>query len=262
MSDEIFFDGVRYISAGDAAEISDLTRDYVARLCRAGTVRGRRIGKNWYVDDTSLRTFLISKEYSRMQHRQNLVEERMREYHGAIPVTPELELRPHAKRSERSEKIAGAPKHLEVVAKPVADQARSLHESLERAVAAHSETVSRAAQIANSPYGMSEIATKLAHVPVYAVSPIGEFVHKLTALSLAFMLTFGTYALVDPAYARFAANSIHESYNTVADSFSKGGKRFFAAKDNAESHLAAAAENPAEAAALAVYFAAHSIPRA
>src|SRR3989344_312899 len=245
MSDEIFFDGVRYISAGDAAEISDLTRDYVARLCRAGTVRGRRIGKNWYVDDTSLRTFLISKEYSRMQHRQNLVEERMREYHGAIPVTPELELRPHAKRSERPEKIATAPKHLEVVAKPVADQARSLHESLERAVAAHGETVSRAAQIANSPYGISEIATKLAHVPVYAVSPIGEFIHKLTALTLALMLTFGTYALVDPAYARFAANSISESIATASETLKNTGGKALTFSSSAQSNLAAVAENPA-----------------
>src|SRR3989344_2743705 len=245
MSDEIFFDGVRYISAGDAAEISDLTRDYVARLCRAGTVRGRRIGKNWYVDDTSLRTFLISKEYSRMQHRQNLVEERMREYHGAIPVTPELELRPHAKRSERPEKIATAPKHLEVVAKPVADQARSLHESLERAVAAHTETVSRAAQIANSPYGITEIAHKLAHVPVYAVSPIGEFIHKLTALTLALMLTFGTYALVDPAYARFAANSISESIATASETLKNTGGKALTFSSSAQSNLAAVAENPA-----------------
>src|SRR3989344_2032937 len=59
MSDEIFFDGKRYISAHDAASSSDLTRDYIARLCRDGRVTGRRIGKNWYVEHASLKDFLI-----------------------------------------------------------------------------------------------------------------------------------------------------------------------------------------------------------
>ena len=58
MSDEIFFNGVRFISAQEAGEISNFTRDYVARLCRDGRVRGRRVGKNWYVDESALKELI------------------------------------------------------------------------------------------------------------------------------------------------------------------------------------------------------------
>src|SRR3989338_10800264 len=82
MADEIFFDGKRFISANDAASSADLTRDYIARLCRDGRVAGRRIGKNWYVDQASLRTFLITQEYAKSLRSESLTSERAREYHG------------------------------------------------------------------------------------------------------------------------------------------------------------------------------------
>jgi hypothetical protein len=34
MSDEIIFDGVKYVSVGEAASVCDFSRDYIARLCR------------------------------------------------------------------------------------------------------------------------------------------------------------------------------------------------------------------------------------
>src|SRR3989338_3253027 len=82
MSDEIFFDGKRYISAHDAAASADLTRDYIARLCRDGRVAGRRIGKNWYVDHASLKDFLVTQEYAKSSRSESLVRERVYEYHG------------------------------------------------------------------------------------------------------------------------------------------------------------------------------------
>ena len=45
MSDNIFFDGVKYISANDAATSSGFTRDYIGKLCRTGKVKERESGK-------------------------------------------------------------------------------------------------------------------------------------------------------------------------------------------------------------------------
>ena len=38
MSDEIFFDGRRFIAAVEAAQEAHLTRDYIARLCKEGKI--------------------------------------------------------------------------------------------------------------------------------------------------------------------------------------------------------------------------------
>ena len=62
MTDEIFFGKSRFISAGDAARFSGFTRDYIAMLCRQGTLRGKRIGRNWYVDEEALKSFLVVQE--------------------------------------------------------------------------------------------------------------------------------------------------------------------------------------------------------
>ena len=45
MIDEVFFDGVRYVSANDAALSAGLTRDYVTKMCRLGKFDGRHVGK-------------------------------------------------------------------------------------------------------------------------------------------------------------------------------------------------------------------------
>ena len=47
---EINIGGVPYHSAAEIARKYGYVRDYVARLCRQGKVRGRRLGKLWYVD--------------------------------------------------------------------------------------------------------------------------------------------------------------------------------------------------------------------
>src|SRR4051812_36303857 len=82
MSDDIHFDGVRFISASDAAERANLSRDYIARLCRDGKVQGRRVGKNWYVEPKSLFTFLGIKEQTKAERNEKLSIERRKEYHG------------------------------------------------------------------------------------------------------------------------------------------------------------------------------------
>jgi len=54
MNDELTLDGVKYISAKRAAEITQYSRDYIGQLCRGGKILGRRIGRNWYVSEDSI----------------------------------------------------------------------------------------------------------------------------------------------------------------------------------------------------------------
>src|SRR3989344_8151490 len=97
MNDEIFFDGTKYISANEAAVSSDLTRDYIARLCREEKVKGRQIGKNWYVNQESLASFLVNQSYLKAARRKEITQERLGEYHRS-PQEPARRAFLHAER--------------------------------------------------------------------------------------------------------------------------------------------------------------------
>src|SRR3989338_5133716 len=125
-----------------------------------------------------------------------------------------------------------------------------------------------AANIAASPSGVADAAIRMAaqgaaHVPAYTITPLAEFFHKLTALTLAFMLTFGTYALVDPRAAHFAGESAKDtarSLRTTYDSLTGGGVQNLVA--NVHSQVALAAENPSATFAAASAALTTSIPNA
>ena len=54
MDGEFLFDGEKYISSHRAHQVFGYTSDYVAQLCRAEKVKGKRIGKSWFVQERSL----------------------------------------------------------------------------------------------------------------------------------------------------------------------------------------------------------------
>jgi len=57
-SNEIYVGDTRHLSARDIARRYGYARDYVARLCRQGKVRGHQLGRLWYVDDQSFAAFV------------------------------------------------------------------------------------------------------------------------------------------------------------------------------------------------------------
>ena len=59
---EINIGGVPHHSAAEIARKYGFDRDYVARLCRQGKARGRRLGKLWYVDTESFAAFVRRKD--------------------------------------------------------------------------------------------------------------------------------------------------------------------------------------------------------
>ncbi len=52
--DELTFDGLAYVSARRAAELTGYTRDYVGQLARGGKVRARRLDRVWFIERDSL----------------------------------------------------------------------------------------------------------------------------------------------------------------------------------------------------------------
>src|SRR3989344_1690983 len=51
---QTFFDGEKYISSKQAAEIAHYTSDYIGQLCRGKKIKARRIGRDWFVSEESL----------------------------------------------------------------------------------------------------------------------------------------------------------------------------------------------------------------
>src|SRR3989338_7077564 len=270
MSNEIFFDGKQYISANDASALSGLTRDYVARLCREGKMSGKRIGKNWYVENASLRSFLVGQEYNKSLRRESLARERTQEYRAAdAPSSPGAAQRSAAENTASASHAVQQPEEYSArtLSRPLA--VSPMYGKLATAVAqAGTRVTDNAANIAASPSGVADAAIRMAaqgaaHVPAYTITPLAEFFHKLTALTLAFMLTFGTYALVDPRAAHFAGESAKDtarSLRTTYDSLTGGGVQNLVA--NVHSQVALAAENPSATFAAASAALTTSIPNA
>src|SRR3989344_325545 len=230
MSDEIYFDGVRFLSTVDAAARTGFSRDYIYRLCKEGQLAGRRIGKSWYVDNRSLDNFVLEQHTVRSRRREDLSKTRADEYQRKNQFHPEI---PQVHREVLlREPLQNTPSPVEPI-----------HHALARAVVR----------------GAHRVPLSKAHVlPTYALTPVAELLHKVTALALALMLTFGTYAAVDPSYARFAADSVRESVGSVLDSYR--GLDELAART--QSQVAAVAENPQAAAASVGSVLTESIPSA
>jgi hypothetical protein len=225
-SDVIHFDGVRFISAASAAKEFGFVRDYLARLCRQGLVRGRQVGRNWYIDHRALQQFFIQQA-----HRKELAREELR----------------RERRVERASAQAAPPQKFRNA--PATRAANDPSSDLRRAViivppggfhALARTALERAQTVAHTPS-----AHALAHAPTYALSPLAEFLHKVAALMLAVMLTFGTYALVDPQYARFAATSVSDALATLPLAFNDIGR----ISHDAQTQVALAADNPGAAVA-------------
>src|SRR3989344_4871385 len=76
--------GVRHVSIVEAAEQSGLTQEYLMMLCRKGSIGARRIGKQWYVDASSLYSYVVSQEYKRALKKQKQSEARTADYQAPL----------------------------------------------------------------------------------------------------------------------------------------------------------------------------------
>jgi len=161
-----------YISAQDAARASGLTRDYISRLCRAGTLRARREGKQWFVNEQSLNAFLILNEYAHTKKRELLKNQRMSEYHNS--AQPDLT---HTWGTNVEDLLTRSVEVDDPDKKPISSALENL---------------------LKVPAGASHAALQITHIPVYTISPFMEIVHRFVALICTVLVILGAYTLVNP----------------------------------------------------------------
>ncbi|MDO8561527.1 MAG: hypothetical protein Q7S05_01740, partial [bacterium] len=220
MTDEITFDGVRYILAAEAGRSAGLTRDYISRLCREGKVTGKQIGKNWYVNKTALQSFLLVKEHEQLSRSQELANRLAQEYkfvQRRQNLLVDYEARERANVGNEIRKENGYSSGGSTLL-TTGNFLKKISEKTTKIIPAASEHLRVASHaISTSSSGAADAAMRIApHVSLPVVTPTLELAHKLTALFVAAMLTFGTYSVVDPAPARTAYESMKSAGRGIA----------------------------------------------
>lgn len=61
---KILIGGDEYISSARAAELVGYTKDYVGQLARNGKIKAKRVGRNWYIEETSINKHKLSVHYN------------------------------------------------------------------------------------------------------------------------------------------------------------------------------------------------------
>lgn len=79
MSTQIEINGAQLIPLKEAAKRIAYSRDYLAKLAREQKIVATQIGRQWFVDMSSLQTFLDSVALEQEVRKQQLREERKRE---------------------------------------------------------------------------------------------------------------------------------------------------------------------------------------
>ena len=194
MTDEISFDGIRYISAGEAGELAGFSRDYIARLCKEDKLVSKRIGKQWYVSEGSVKDFAVSQEYARAKRREQLTKERRMEYKGNGDVAPRKIVFPNAFEGVQSVRRN---------ATPIAVRSH-IHNALAAAAARMPDATRTARMVTSVPVYAASVGK---HAGAHIFPPVTDALHKLFAIVTALTFVVGTYLFVDAQYARIAQRS-------------------------------------------------------
>lgn len=79
MSTQLQIDGVTFLPIKEAAKVVSYSRDYVAKLAREEKIVASQIGRQWYVDLLSLKSFAEAAALEQEVRKQKLSAERKRE---------------------------------------------------------------------------------------------------------------------------------------------------------------------------------------
>ncbi len=198
MSKHLTFNNQIYFSSQEAGKTAGYTSDYVAKLCREGNLTCERVGRSWFVEENSLKEFVIAREHEKAARLQQLSEQRKSEYYEQ-----EIE------EAELPKVAAAAAQSVVRVAQPVARVASHAVQAQEyayfdpytytfaqapitgtyfRKVLAEQED-QRRAQRALIPY-----------TPIVPADTFREFGQKTVALLTAFAIVFGSTAISGEQY--------------------------------------------------------------
>lgn len=79
MSTQVEINGKTFLSIKDAAKLVSYSRDYVARLAREEKIVASQVGRQWFVDTVSLKSFAEVADLEKSVHKLRLSAERKRE---------------------------------------------------------------------------------------------------------------------------------------------------------------------------------------
>lgn len=79
MSKMLNINGAHYLPATEAGRNFGYTNDYVAKLAREKKILGTRVGRQWFVDPESLKSFIKEAKQRKQEHAKRLRVERKQE---------------------------------------------------------------------------------------------------------------------------------------------------------------------------------------
>src|SRR3989344_6993833 len=210
MTDEKFFDGVRYVLAVDAAREFGVTNDYITQFCRQGKIAAKQVGKIWYVDPAALAVFFNNRERELAVRKAHLKKRRAQEYQLFATRSSSAYMTGPAAAREfgvTNDYITQFCRQGKIAAKQIGKIWYVERNSAADFFLTHIFEVAERKTDLKYRRLKEYSETSRCVFPADSTSPALEFLHKLVALTLAFMLTFGTFAVVDPSYARYALDS-------------------------------------------------------
>ncbi|MES2006507.1 MAG: hypothetical protein V4436_00195 [Patescibacteria group bacterium] len=92
--DELEIEGKKYLSSRKAAREHKYHIDYVGQLIRAGKINGKKVGRSWYVEEASLKGYLLLEAGGKAPQApkaEQVVEEKLEEK-IVEPIIAEVEV--------------------------------------------------------------------------------------------------------------------------------------------------------------------------
>lgn len=93
MSQQLVINGKRYLPSTELAREYSYTSDYISRLARDEKVLGTRVGRQWFLEPESLRTYIQQLEVEKRVLKEDLSRQRKAERLG-YPVQQEVSISP------------------------------------------------------------------------------------------------------------------------------------------------------------------------
>jgi hypothetical protein len=241
-----------FISSKDAASMYRVTHDHISRLCRQGKIRGVLQAGVWLVEKNSVREFFASKRKENPKAKNitptpspDMLVYYVREEPAPAPEAP-VAVAPTPMLAPQVSLPKFVPAVPEWVKKARASRAQDQdisvrEQSVSVPVVAADPLAREAAVVAENTTNAASLMSpiKTPHIPTHIkVRSLETLLHKTLTVALVFMLTFGTYAAVDPQYALRVEQSIRQELASVMDSYRELGSM------NTASSLVAAVSSP------------------
>lgn len=101
MSKSLVVSGKKYYPSATIAQTFNYTPDYVSKIAREGKVDATRVGRQWFIDEDSVRDFVHQTSISKVERKISLQKERQAER-----LIHELKKKEHSKKSDAPHLVA------------------------------------------------------------------------------------------------------------------------------------------------------------